>query len=222
MTETIEQIDHPRVLVYKGVRFRRYPNSERRSDRVYYAPGVADRRKGVQRLHQEVWKDAHGVDVIPLGYHVHHIDENPFNNDPANLDLLLGSDHLKKHAASEKWAEARQAWIKAGQDAAREWHGTEEGLDHHRKLGRRTWDSTEEESYTCRQCGQEFTARALRKSVRYCSNACRTAARYASGVDNEARECRVCGTEFTANRYSKKSHCSRKCAAVTIVENRSR
>lgn len=221
MTEMKQQTEAPAVVVYKGTRFRRYPNSERRSDRVYYTPGIADRRKGVQRLHQEIWKDAHGVDVIPLGYHVHHVDEDPFNNDPANLDLLLGSDHLRKHAAGEKWTEARQAWIKAGQEAARAWHSSEEGLELHRELGHKSWEAAEEESYTCQRCGREFETRVMHNRTRFCSPSCKSAERRASGVDDETRACRVCGTEFTVNRYSKKSHCSRKCAAVTTVAKRS-
>lgn len=221
MTETREQTDPPDVIVYRGIRFRRYPNAEKRTERVYYTPGQGDRRKGVQRLHQEVWKDAHGVESIPIGYHVHHLDEDTFNNDPANLELIRASDHLKEHAASEKWIAARQAWMEAGREAAKEWHSTEEGRAFHAKAGHKTWDKTESQDFTCEQCGKDFTARALRKTVHYCSNACRTAARYASGVDNEARTCQVCGSEFTVNRYSKKSHCSRKCAAVTIVARRS-
>ena len=215
MTDLQPREAPPSMIVYRGVKFYRYPNSARRSDRAYYTPGVGDRRKGVQRLHQEVWKDAHGVNSIPLGYHVHHVDEDTFNNDPANLDLIRASDHLKEHAASAKWAEARQAWLKAGQDAARAWHGTDEGLAFHRELGRKSWEATEERTLTCEWCGREFEARVMHNKTRFCSPACRAAERRASGVDDETRACQVCGTEFTVNRYSKKSHCSRKCGAVT-------
>ena len=210
--------DQPRVIVYRGTKFRRYPNSERRTDRVYYTPGIADRRKGVQRLHQEVWKDAHGVKEIPLGYHVHHIDEDPFNNDPANLDLVLASDHLKEHAASEKWTKAREAWIKAGQEAAREWHKSEEAKEFHRELGRKSWEATKERTLRCEWCGIDFETRVMHNRTKFCSASCKSAARRASGVDDETRACLVCGEEFTVNRYSKKRHCSSKCAAYTAHE----
>lgn len=34
---------------------------------------------------------------IPKGYHVHHKDFNPLNNNLDNLELLTNSDHMKLH-----------------------------------------------------------------------------------------------------------------------------
>lgn len=212
--------DAPTQLVYKGITFRRYPDAKRRADQVYFTPGIADRERGVQRLHQEIWKDAHDVEKIPAGYHVHHEDENPFNNDPANLVLVDGSNHLAAHARTEKWREARKAWEKAGQDAARAWHGTPEGLEFHRQLGVKVWEQTEEREFTCEQCGNVFLTRTVQDKVRFCSNNCKSKARRVSGVDDEERTCPVCGDTFTINRYVKTAHCSRKCSAVTAQAKR--
>lgn len=44
--------------------------------------------------------------------HVHHIDRNPANNDPANLKELCHSCHLKLHWREDR--ESRLAAIKAG------------------------------------------------------------------------------------------------------------
>jgi deoxycytidine triphosphate deaminase len=45
--------------------------------------------------HRAVYEALHGV--IPEGYAVHHIDHNPKNNTPANLELLSASEHIALH-----------------------------------------------------------------------------------------------------------------------------
>jgi 5-methylcytosine-specific restriction endonuclease McrA len=42
------------------------------------------------------------------GLHAHHRDENPANNDPANIATLCGSCHLKWH-----WREGKRAATRA-------------------------------------------------------------------------------------------------------------
>ena len=42
-----------------------------------------------------VWRKHHGEK--PYGYHLHHIDGNPDNNDISNLECLSPEDHAKKH-----------------------------------------------------------------------------------------------------------------------------
>ena len=51
------------------------------------------------RLHRDVWESVHGP--IPEGGVVHHIDTNPANNDPSNLELKTRSTHALVHS-SEK------------------------------------------------------------------------------------------------------------------------
>ena len=46
--------------------------------------------------HRVVYEKHHGP--IPEGFHVHHRDENPRNNDPGNLELLSPGDHKKIHS----------------------------------------------------------------------------------------------------------------------------
>lgn len=63
------------------------------------------------------WKDG--------GYHIHHIDENPSNNNPSNLEILTVHDHLSHHASSkkniERFLKVRQTWGKS-------YNGTEQHL----------------------------------------------------------------------------------------------
>lgn len=47
--------------------------------------------------HHAVWAMWHGYNRVPKGYVIHHIDHNPRNNKPENLQLLTPSAHLKLH-----------------------------------------------------------------------------------------------------------------------------
>lgn len=195
------------VIVFRGVKFRRYPESKRRSDRVYFTPGPGDRQKGVRRLHEQVWMAAHGP--IPAGCHIHHVDHDPLNNDLDNLACVNGKKHMGDHV--------RQA-IAAGQikppsakalAAAAEWHRSEEGRAWHREHGKRTWEGREPQPGVCDHCGDPFESL---RPIRFCSNACKSAWRRASGLDDIDRSCECCGDTYTANRYDKRRFCSRSCS----------
>lgn len=47
-------------------------------------------------IHRWVWKKNNGRSPRP-GYHIHHIDEDKYNNDPRNLEEIWGKDHYKGH-----------------------------------------------------------------------------------------------------------------------------
>ncbi len=127
----------PRVesVVHKGIVFRRYPDSPRRTDRVYFTPSGTQRARGVKRLHQEIWEDNYGP--IPPGHHIHHRDNNPLNNDLANLECVPHSKHRSDHRKQEMGA-LDPAVIAARLDRIRPlskaWHQTPEGKRHHEKL----------------------------------------------------------------------------------------
>lgn len=202
---------HSETVTFNGVRFRRYPHSSRASDRVYFRPGIADRQRGVLALHQEVWRDANGGAPIPPGFHVHHKDRDPLNNDPSNLVLISEADHHAEHR-EEKVARGRANPPGAkAHAAAAEWHGSEEGRAWHREHALRAYEKRQETAHVCDQCGVVFGSLARRESTRFCSGRCKAAARRASGVDNEDRTCAVCGATFTVDRYSKGRTCSRSC-----------
>lgn len=208
------------TVVFNGVKFYRYPDSSRASDRMYFRPGIADRQRGVQALHQEVWRDANGGAPIPPGFHVHHKDRDPLNNDPSNLVLISEADHHAEHR-EEKVARGRaNPPSPAAHEAAAAWHRSEEGRAWHREHGARTWEGREAENRVCAQCNAVFQTLDRKKATRFCSNKCKAAARRASGVDDERRACVVCGAEFTVNRYSKVRTCSRKCGAASRADRR--
>lgn len=167
------------------------------------------------RIHRYVWEYYNGK--IPDGYHVHHIDGDKSNNDISNLRLLTVSDHIKLHMSDlpeEKKERMRKNLAEKAQPRAIEWHGSKDGIEWHKKH----YDDMKEKlykkrEYVCEQCGKKFEAHK-NKTTRFCSNACKSAWRRASGIDDVTRTCPVCGNDFKANKYSKIRFCSRHCMMV--------
>lgn len=197
-------------IVFNGIIFRRYPDAPGRSERCYYVPAGNHRKRGVGRLHEEIWKAANGP--IPDGHHVHHRDGDTLNNDLANLELLPGADHLREHSAPGELPAGFANSRALATERATEWHRSAEGHEWHVEHGKRTWEERQPRKSTCEQCDIQFDDITLR--ARFCSNKCKTASRLASGIDDEQRICEGCGQPFTINRYRAAKCCSRKCAWV--------
>lgn len=199
-------------VVYKGIPFRRYPDSPNYSDRQYYRPSSSYIVRGVQSLHREMWADAYGP--IPDGCEIHHRDGNAGNNVLSNLECVPSGEHQRRHGAEltgEQREQLRQRMEHARKYASA-WHGSPEGRAWHSALGKLAWANAEPTILVCEQCGKEFDTLAKHENVRFCSNNCKAAWRRASGVDNEDRVCAVCGKTFTVNKYRPTRHCSRLCA----------
>ena len=121
-------------IVYRGIAFRRYPQSNKWADRNYYVPTENYRKQGIGRLHQEIWKDAHGAN--PEGYHIHHKDENPLNNAIDNLECLSMADHNAYHVSTyteEEVAKRRELFDRI-RPAANSWHKSEDGRAWHKEI----------------------------------------------------------------------------------------
>lgn len=210
------QIDDCTVY-YDGRMWHRYPQSDKRDTRVYYRShpwkdeGCSTK---VLLLHRCIWEDYNGP--IPEGCHIHHIDGNPLNNSISNLACLSVSDHAHAHPWSDERRQATadrmrgDSWI---QDICREWHASPEGHEWHVQHAKQVAENVEPRQFFCEQCGKEFWTKPF-GTARFCSNACKSAFRRASGVDDETRVCKECGKEFRVNKYRKTLFCSRGCAAL--------
>lgn len=198
-------------IIYKGVAYYRYPDSDKWAERSYYSPSHSGRLKGKKRLHQEIWQDANECQV-PDGLVVHHYDHNPLNNDPTNLVLISRKAHARYHM-TPKQVDALVKHLPKAREAAKAWHSSDAGLEWHREHGKRTWEGRELATFKCQHkpCGKTFESLKRGESVRFCSNPCKTKARRASGVDNVERVCQGCGERFTCNKYDKTTCCSKKC-----------
>lgn len=176
----------------------------------YYRCGRYFRRDGVL-LHRLVYERTRGR--IPNGYHIHHVDHDPSNNDPSNLRAMPRSEHLSTHMREPASRERSRRSVAAAIAAAPAWHASGAGRAWHSehmrkihaagKLGAR-YDRR------CEHCGAPF--RTASSAGRFCSNPCKTYARRASGVDNEARACAYCAASFVVNRYDRRRTCTRSCA----------
>lgn len=203
------------VVTFRGIRFRRYPNSAHESDRRYFTPGIGDKQRGYKRLHEEVWMHANGVTEVPDGFHVHHIDHDHSNNDPRNLRIVPAAEHTSYH--QRKRLECPDAYrsqldhLERIRPQAAEWHRSDAGREWHREHGRRTWEGREYVEKSCEQCGDSYETRSTHGGERFCSNKCKSAWRRDSGVDDVDRTCAVCGIVFRINKYSRAKNCSRQC-----------
>ena len=168
--------------------------------------------RGTNRLHRVIWEYFHGP--IPDGYEVHHIDGNPANNDPSNLECIPAKDHSALHfeEASERGRSDKQLQhLGRIREKTKEWHGSEAGHEWHAQHARDQWNVRPVRDRACDCCGKVFQYRTI-QVPRFCSNNCKSKWRRDSGIDNVTRICPICGKEFVCNRYSKIRTCSRSCA----------
>lgn len=205
---TVRVGEPPAEVIFKGHVYRRYPDSPRRSHRVYYQYHPT---AGVRYLHRDIWLAAHPGEEIPEGWHVHHKDEDPFNNDPSNLVLLSPAVHSEVHPGDQSWEEENLLdHLDRIRSLASEWHASEEGRAWHSAHGKATWEDRQPLGIrSCEICGTEF--QAWKDDARYCSRRCINRA-----TERRLRKtatCTVCGSEFTQDRKGRSQSCSRKCGA---------
>lgn len=193
----------PSFIIYKGEKFLL------QSKGSYYQSG---RKEGERLLHRRIWIEANGE--IPKGMHVHHINGDWTDNRLENLELVEGklhySEHMKKRFESDEYRAKNKEDLKLAQEAAKEWHASEEGLAWHSEHGKKTWEGREPVKAICTVCGKEYETYFPSRS-RFCSRACEQKEGFqrnktASGI------CEYCGKEFVYNKYRKQKCCSRTCA----------
>ncbi len=204
---------------FNGKNYYRYPESENISDRNYFRTSGWGGRPSF--LHRDVWEYHNGP--IPEGHHIHHIDCNPGNNDPSNLECLTGEEHYahhrKENANNPEWLAARQAQMDHARTFASEWHRSEEGRAWHSEKARKQWENPTVKVGVCTHCGDMYESPMPGD---YCSNKCKSAARRASGVDDVDRSCENCGSTFRVNKYTKTTTCSRPCRAALSEKTKTR
>ena len=171
-------------------------------------------------LHREIWQDNNGP--IPQGFDVHHLDEDPENNEPYNLEALSREDHKALHWESltdEQKAEVRQNLEVNARPAAAAWHRSKEGRAWHSDKAR-TELAERVHRLTCEHCGEPVTRVGVVQRGRFCSNACRSADRRASAVDDIEKACVFCGRTFRVNRYRRTETCDRTCRNKLMWQRR--
>ena len=168
---------------------------------------VSSTRRNTHKIARRVWEKEHGP--IPEGHVIHHRDKDPFNNEIVNLECMTRFDHDSMHSKANTHAqqEARRENMKVAHAAQMEQMTPEDRTERAKK----GWEGREAGTLTCQHCGEAYDTRHT-GDTKYCSNACKSAARRASGVDNVTRFCLACGTAFLIDKYKKQQTCSRTCA----------
>ncbi|WP_369432060.1 HNH endonuclease [Glycomyces amatae] len=153
--------------------------------------------------------------AIPEGHHIHHSDGDPLNNNPSNLECITAAAHQLHHSDDRagECAPERLAHLERIRPLASAWHQSEAGRAWHTRHGARTWANRQPHERRCDQCGAHYDTLSKHGSERFCTNACKSAWRRASGIDDVTRSCEHCGAAFRTNKYSRSRFCGRSCAA---------
>ena len=141
-------------IEYGGKEWRRYPESKRRTLRVYYQRHEKWKEPPVF-LHRKIYEDNFGP--IPEGFHIHHIDGNPDNNSPDNLAALPASAH-GKITAEENNAPEKRAKIYARRQT-----------DEWRKKQSESQKKRKQIEAVCQLCGEKFLTRSHSGNIKWCS-----------------------------------------------------
>src|SRR3990167_10853669 len=111
------------TIYFNGIPYRRYPDSQKRSERLYFRRSAYKKFGGkTGYLHREVWEFHRGS--IPEGYTVHH--KNGYNdNSIESLELVTGKEHAKRH----NWGkyEGHEAFLESIRPLTKEWHSSDAG-----------------------------------------------------------------------------------------------
>lgn len=142
------------LVEYKGVVYRRYPESKNRTHRVYYQHH-GEWKKPPVFLHRKIYEDNFGP--IPKGHHVHHKDNNPDNNSPDNLEALPMAQHM---SLTSRGMWDNPEWVKN----RREYYKTEE----HRARISDAQKNRKKTEYVCELCHENFKSRNNTGNVRFC------------------------------------------------------
>ena len=191
---------------HNGYKYSRNPNAENRSDAVYFKR--ISRGRSVY-LHRVIWEEVNGK--IPKGFHIHHIDGNPLNNDISNLECLSAQDHINKHPYDDERLERQKTHLDNIRPLTKVWHSSAEGRKWHSDHAKRVF-VFESKTQSCLECGCEFQTKASHNKSEFCSNAHKSAYRRKMGYDNIDKACAFCNKIFPTNKYAKIKTCSRSCA----------
>lgn len=199
----IEYFENRDLACVDGYKFRR----DKKTGYFLSSKRINGKRK---RLHVYIWEKENGT--VPKGFHVHHVDEDKYNNELNNLMLIEGVEHVKKHSEEytpERIESAKKNLIEKAVPKSKEWHRSKEGREWHKKNGVEAYAKREKKEYVCSYCGKPFETTKLYSEGQntFCSNNCKSAYRRKSGVDNIEKTCARCGNKYIGNKYSYGKYC---------------
>ncbi len=128
-------------------------------------------------MHRAVWVAHNGP--IPDGWHIHHKDGNPLNNDISNLEAIDGAEHARQHGvvAPHLKSKERMELLDRIRNKSHEWLKDAKrraALSENVKAG---WENREKVELCCQFCGSNFLS--PQPKARYCDPACKQGAKNA-------------------------------------------
>lgn len=192
------------LLIINDIKFRRDKKTN------YYLSSKAINGKRI-RLHRYIWENEFGT--IPIGFDIHHKDQNKFNNEIDNLKLIPGKIHQKLHGSlltKEEKDKLKIHVIEKMLPLAKEWHKSESGRQWHSKHAKENAININPREYNCFYCQKLFTTKPFGIN-KFCSNKCKSSWRRDQGIDNIIKICTICNNEYSSNKYQKTKCCSKDC-----------
>jgi hypothetical protein len=199
-------------IIYKGIKFNRYPNSKNPSHRKYYRPHANYIKQGITSLHREIWKDNFGK--IPKGYDIHHKDHDFNNNSIDNLICISKKEHANQHAeenAIRGRSEKQLKHLNKIRNLTKEWHASQEGKEWHKQHVKNSLAKVEKKEFKCINCEKVFYS--IITNSKCCCRKC-----YTKWYEKHKRKrklidkiCKFCNKSFQADR-KKTLFCSYSCS----------
>ena len=200
------------TVVYKGITFRRYPNSPNWADKSYYHP---DRRMLPQALKLSILR--YGKMLTDL-YQMDVRSTTRTVTLPTMLSKIWNVSHQRSMQSTMLRTSVKSVWKSCVNELTMPGlplvRGTSQKLVGN---GTRNWarwlgrtPSISQGSVTIARKNFKQLLLAMKSST--ATNNCKSAARRKSGIDNETRTCGQCGKEFVCNKYARKQHCNSICA----------
>lgn len=158
-------------IIFNGEIFRREPHHKDRHRRVYYMSTTSRKY-----LHRAVWEQANGR-LTPAGHHIHHINGNPLDNSPENLEAIPEFEHLSHHGKNHPITPiecgrcgevffSHRSWGRWCSSRCKEAQRRADGVAYVKPLKGPFLDDR-----SCEECNAEYVAK--RPWARFCSSACK-------------------------------------------------
>ena len=141
-------MEHPKFIIHNG---RKY--GIQTTGRYYQDWNKAT---GERLLHRVIWIEHNGP--IPDGLEIHHKNGDWTDNRIENMELLSKAEHMRMHMQErfkdQHYYARNLESLKLAQEAAKEWHSSEEGREWHRHHAYNSILKREKFEGFCKQCGK--------------------------------------------------------------------
>ncbi len=158
------------------------------------------KRKNVKGLHVAIW-ELHNNKTCPPKHHIHHKDGDTFNNSPDNLECLPADVHYRQSKNMDR--EKNRKHLESIRPMASVWHGSKQGLEHHKVIGKISWSKKQQVNQTCIVCSKQYPTWMVWS--KFCSDACERKQYIRS--KRKIITCVICGIESNVYKYSKSEAC---------------